>query len=475
MSVIELDRFSGARPPAAATRPDGRLRVAVVGGGVAGIGAAWLLARRHDVTLYEAESRVGGHSNTVDVPYDDGPMPVDTGFIVFNPKNYPNLVRWFDRLDVAREATRMSFGVSVRGGVEYGCLHRQGMVLPGALKRPSYLYMLADLVRFYRQAPALLARSDDDLYTLGEYLRDRNYGRPFVYDHLLPMGAAIWSCSIDRMLDFPARSFVSFFQNHGLLQFFDRPQWMTVSGGSRTYVQRALADFPGALKRGTPVAAVHRDPAGVTVRDQRGNLERFDYVVMAAHADQSLDMLDAPSAAEEGVLSAFTCERNRAILHKDPRLMPRDRRAWASWNYAADGGRDIGRRVAVTYWMNSLQNLPLERPVFVSLNPFEAPRDETVVAEFDYDHPQFDAGALRAQTALASIQGRNRTLYCGSYCGYGFHEDAFAAGLAAAEALGVRRPWAEEVPVPTPFPIAETGPAGGPFIPDRAAAAAGDD
>ena len=435
--------------PMGARRPP-PLEVAVIGSGIAGLGAAWLLSKKYRVTLYEKESRLGGHTNTVRVNYGGREIAVDTGFIVYNEANYPNLVQLFAHLDVRTHATDMSFSVSLdRGRFEYLGGEWSGLLAqPANLLRPAYWRMLADCLRFFREAPLLLASPQGTADpTLGDYLDTAGYSRSFIEDHLLPMGAAIWSVPTARMRDFPARSFVRFFANHGLLQATRRPQWRTVTGGAGEYVRKIMAALPGTVRLAAPVVSVRPDGAGVLVRDARGGARRFDRVVIAAHADQALAMLESPTAQERRVLGAVSYQPNLAVLHRDAALMPRRRSAWASWNYiaerdAARGDTKGPRGASVTYWMNRLQKLDPSCPLFVSLNPLRAPRDELTVAAFEYHHPAFDAATLAAQGELASIQGVHNIWFCGSWCGFGFHEDALASGLACAEALGVRRPWA---------------------------------
>jgi uncharacterized protein len=418
-------------------------RIAVVGSGIAGMSAAWLLSKRHAVTLIEAESRAGGHSNTVDARAGGRAVPVDTGFIVYNSASYPNLIALFDHLDVPTATTEMSFAVSLdAGSYEYAGSSLPALFgQPSNLLRPSHWRMLADTLRFFREAPALDAVASDPGLTLGTFLTRAGYSEAFVARHILPMAAAIWSTPSRDVLDFPVAAFVRFFANHGLLQIADRPQWRTVIGGSGEYVRRLLTDFAGDIVLADPVRRIVRSPDHVTIETSRGE-RRFDACVVATHANDALSLLAEPTTDERGLLGAFRYACNRAVLHNDVSLMPRRRRLWSSWNYlGANRGRDA--TLAVTYWMNKLQPLGADAPeLFVTLNP---PRDidaRCAVAAFDYAHPMFDAAAMRAQRQLWSLQGARNTWFCGSYFGYGFHEDGLQSGLAAAEDIGgVRRPW----------------------------------
>jgi uncharacterized protein len=417
--------------------------IAVIGSGIAGLSAAWLLSRRHRVTLYEAEARPGGHSNTVTVETPAGPVPVDTGFIVYNDRNYPNLTALLGHLGVETEASNMSFAASLDGGrVEYSSNGPNGLVgHPGNLVRPGYWLMLRDIVRFYREAPRALGGGSLGGLTLGEYLDGNGYAPSFVEEHLLPMGAAIWSTTAREMRAYPVEAFIRFFASHGLLEMVNRPKWRTVTGGSRQYVRAMLTEI-ARVRLHTPVEKILRRPNGVEIFDRLGRSEAFDGVVIAAHADQALSMLADPDEEERRLLGAFGYTDNLAVLHSDTSLMPRRRHVWASWNYIGERDGDEDRQLCVTYWMNRLQNLDAAHPLFVTLNPTRPVAPGRLYQAIGYAHPLFDQKAIAAQRQLWRLQGVRNTWFAGSYFGHGFHEDALQSGLHAAElAGGVRRPW----------------------------------
>jgi predicted NAD/FAD-binding protein len=423
-------------------KPGARLKVAVIGTGISGLAAAWLLGRRHDVTVYEQADRLGGHTNTVLARLGDHDVPVDTGFIVFNRQTYPNFAALLQYLEVPTQTAPMSFGVSLDGGrLEYSGSGLPGLFAQTAnLANPRFWAMLRDLVRFYRTAPRAAARIGDETMSLGDYLETGRYGREFRDHHILPMAGAIWSAPAKEMMAYPLAAFVRFYENHGLLKFHARPAWETVVGGSRSYVERLARYFAGEVRLETAVVGVQRTDGGPIVFDGRGRSEQYDHVVMAVHADQALALLSHPSALEHELLGAFRYSRNLAVLHRDARFMPRRRAAWSSWNYLGENGAEHG--VCVTYWMNRLQNLAVDDDLFVTLNPPRPPRSGTILHTEIYHHPIFDAGAMAAQERLWLLQGRQRTWFCGAYFGAGFHEDGLQAGLAVAEELGgVRRPW----------------------------------
>jgi predicted NAD/FAD-binding protein len=427
------------------------MKVAVIGAGVAGLGAAWSLSHpssrtRHEVVVFEREQRFGGHSCTVDVETPDGAVPVDMGFIVFNRRNYPNLVALLDHLGVATEDSNMSFAVSLDDGrFEYASSYSGFLAQRSNMVRPAFLGMTRDILRFNRLAPRLLERCEDLDFTIGHFIAEAGLGEAFRDRYLLPMASCIWSTPLCRMLDYPAQTMARFFSNHGLLTVGPQLQWRTVSGGSRSYVERIVAPLRQSARLATPATRIRRGPDHVDVRDGEGHWQRFDRVVLACHADQALGLLDDADARERDLLGRFAYSRNEVWLHGDASLMPRRQKAWASWNYVAgsDAPMSDGRQsnVSVTYWMNRLQNLPGSHQLFVSVNPDRAPDAATVHHRHTFEHPMFDSAAIRAQRDLALIQGVRGTYFCGSYCGYGFHEDALSAGLDVAEQLGAERPW----------------------------------
>lgn len=414
------------------------VRIAIIGSGIGGNSAAWALARNHDVTQYEADSRFGGHACTLDVEIAGVPTPVDAGFIVYNTLNYPNLIHLFETLGVETQPTDMSFGVSLGGGaLEYRSEGRPGALLAQKrnLLRPGFWRMGRDILRFYRAGPTLDRRFDLETTSLRALLAQLGVSQTFIDWHIVPMTAAIWSAPFAQALEFPAATFVQFFRNHGLFSLGVRPPWRTVSGGSRRYVAALQAATRAERLSASAVTRIVRHADGVDVQARGQPPRRFDAVVLACHPDQALALIDTPSAAEQQVLGAFRTAPNVAVVHKDARAMPRRRGAWASWNYVTGADVPPDAPAPVTYWMNNLQGLDPREDVFVSLNPQTSLDPRKVSQALEFRHPVFDLAAIRAQARLQEVQGVDRLWFCGAWTRYGFHEDGCASGLAAAQAL----------------------------------------
>lgn len=420
------------------------MKIAIVGTGIAGLTAARKLHADHDLTLFEAASHVGGHTHTVDVELEGRQWAIDTGFIVFNDWTYPNFIALLDEIGVASQPSNMGFSVHcARTGLEYcGSSLDQLFVQRRNLVSPGFLGMIRDILRFNREARSLLAGGDDRL-ELGEYLAREGYSRRFIEHYVVPMGAAIWSADPATQLRFPARHFVEFFANHGLLSVNDRPQWRVIKGGSRNYVGPLTAPFADRIRLSTAVAQVRRDESGVELVLSDGHRARFDAVVLACHSDQALALLQAPTATEREVLGAIPYQRNLAVLHTDERVLPRRRKAWAAWNYHIPAAARSA--VAVTYHMNILQGLPARTQFLVTLNPTMDIDPARVVRCIEYQHPVFTPEGMAAQRRHAELLGRNRSFYCGAWWGYGFHEDGVKSGLAAAAAV---ESWSRDAQLP---------------------------
>jgi predicted NAD/FAD-binding protein len=410
------------------------MRIAIVGSGVSGMVAAYRLSGAHDVTVFEAGKYVGGHTCTVDVEMAGRHYPVDMGFIVFNHRTYPRFTSLMNGLGVATQTSNMSFSVRCeRTGLEYNgtsfnTLFAQRL---NAL-RPSFIRMLSEILRFNRDARAVLALPADGM-TLGEYLERERYSRDFVERYIVPMGMSVWSATETAMLGFPVHFFVDFFERHGFLNVNDRPRWRAVTGGSREYAKKLTAPYAHNIRVSTPVAGIERTASEVLVRTRRGDLESFDHVVLACHADQALAVLEQPTARETEILSAFGYQENEAALHTDPNMLPRKRLARAAWNYhALDRQQD---RVAITYDMNILQTLTSPEPLLVTLNRNADIDPARIIRTETFHHPVYTPAAVAAQTRRREISGRNRTSYCGAYWRYGFHEDGVVSGEWAADEI----------------------------------------
>lgn len=406
------------------------MKIAIIGTGIAGNVVARTLHRAHEITVYEANDYIGGHTHTHDVELEGSRYAIDSGFIVFNHRTYPNFVRLLTELGVAKQASNMSFSVKCeRTGLEYnGSTLNTLFAQRGNLLSPRFHRMLFEILRFNREAPALLMSAKDTL-TLGRYLERNHYSQMFIEKFLLPMGAAIWSTDSATMRDFPARYFVRFLSNHGLLTVNDRPQWYVIEGGSRRYVERLVAPYRQRIRLNTPVARVRRDGDGVVVTTAHGESRCFDHVFIATHSDQALQLLEDPSSAEREILGAIPYQTNDAVLHTDSSVLPRLRRAWAAWNYHVP--REERRQVSVTYNMSILQGLRAPTTFCVTLNDLGRIDPRRIIRRVRYTHPVFTRTAVAAQRKHRVINGPRRTYYCGAYWGFGFHEDGVVSALKA--------------------------------------------
>lgn len=417
-------------------------RIAVIGSGISGLAAAWLLGQRYSVTLFEQNDYLGGHTHTHSMTDLNGhPQAIDTGFIVFNRPNYPHLTGLFQTLRIATQPTEMSFGVTLDGGrLEYGGASLATLFAQRKnLFRPRFIRMVRDILRFNRLGKAALTDpQQNSSASLGDFLQQHGFSQGLAQDYLLPMAAAIWSCPTEVMLDFPALSFLQFFENHGLMNVQDRPQWETVVGGSARYIDALRADGRFTAQLNTPIRRVLRDPTGVHFPEINA---RFDACVFASHADQTLALLADADSQEQQILGAFRYQENRAYLHRDLSLMPTRRAVWSSWNYLGKANQSGQRAVAVTYWMNHLQQLNSDRPWLVTLNPFTPPDPALTDRVMTYHHPVFDAPAMAAQRTLPALQGHRRCYFAGAWTGYGFHEDGLRSAVTVAEQLGITAPW----------------------------------
>ena len=419
------------------------MKIAIVGSGVSGLVAAHLLRPDHDVTVFEADSRAGGHANTVDVTVDGRDHAVDTGFIVYNERNYPGFCALLRELDVATQPTDMSFGVTDRSsGLEFRTSNLNTIFAQRRnLVNPSFVRLLADIIRFNRAARELAETATQGRdETVAAFVRRGRYSHDFLRQFIVPLGAALWSADPETFNDFPALAYARFLHNHGMLDTIGRPRWRTITGGSRTYVDALTVRLAGRVRLASPVHKIVTANGGhgrarVELLTERGP-ERFDRVVVATHSDQALRMLADATPAERSILGAIRYQRNTTTLHTDHRMLPANRRVRASWNYAISDG---SRRSTVTYWMNSLQAIESSRPLLVTLNRRDEIDDRTVLAELEYSHPVFDLGAISAQRRWAELQGRRGVFFAGAYWGNGFHEDGVRSAHAVVAAIGAER------------------------------------
>ena len=414
------------------------MKIAIIGAGISGMGAAYLLSRHHDVTLYEKNNYYGGHSRTIDVDSGGYKTPVDTGFIVFNNWNYPNLLGLFQELGVPYQKSDMSFGVSIDNGwLEYGS---DGMFSQKRnIVRPKYYGMLADILRFNKQALAYIEK--DSEITLQQCLDELSMGDWFRRYYMLAMGAAIWSCPIETIMKFPAKTYLLFFKNHGLLSVNSRPQWYTVKGGSREYTSRLIDRIKGTTQFTCGAKNIKRDGEHVHVTDIHDKTEIYDQVIMACHADEALAMIEKPTQKEVEILGGFQYQDNHIMVHSDETFMPKTKKCWASWVYLSEGREDKSDAVSLTYWMNNLQDLNRDHPIFVTLNPGRRPDENKIMDEHVFSHPIFDLGAIQSQDRIREIQGQDNLWFCGAYQRYGFHEDGLLSAVNVAKAMGISSLW----------------------------------
>lgn len=414
--------------------------IAIIGSGISGLSAAYFLADKYRIKLYEKNDYLGGHSNTVTVDYDDKKIPVDTGFIVFNHQTYPNLKSFLELLLVDCSKSNMSFAAKIDDGlIEYAGTNLATVFAQlKNLLNPQFWQMLRDIMRFNKKAENVLNLPFNAEYTLANLLDDLGVKTYFRELYLLPMSGAIWSCPLEVMLSYPAQSFVRFFKNHGLLTVADQPQWYTVNGGSIEYVKKISAKIGDSISLNDAVLDVERRSDYLVVKSKKGE-EKFDSVLFACHGDQVLKLLKNPTTQEQEIFSKFTYQKNVAVLHRDQSLMPRAKRAWASWVYANNRQKSSG--ISVTYWMNNLQNIDHKFPLFVTLNPNQEIDSNKIFARFVYEHPVFDSAAVAAQERIQEIQGVDRIYFCGAYQKYGFHEDGISSALSAINKMGVMAPW----------------------------------
>jgi len=419
-----------------------RKKVAVVGSGISGISAAWFLSQQHDVTLFEKNEKIGGHTNTITLDIEGKKQPVDTGFIVFNTPNYPNLTAMLKNLDVKTQETEMSFSVTADGGrMEYSGNNLNTLFAQRRnLLSIAHWKMISEILRFNNQAKKDLGADLPLTLSLGDYLDQHGFSQRMRDYYLLPMAAAIWSCPLETMMLFPIGSFLQFFENHGLLNIEDRPQWESVVNGSEQYLKAILAKDAFKIKLASPVERVYKTDFGLAVRTQEGDEAVFDDVVFASHADETYRMLDESLKSDFHILDNFKYQENIAYLHSDLSLMPKRKLAWAAWNYLRDT-QSKESPVAVTYWMNLLQNIQVETPLLVTLNPSKPPTESLTHQRIVYEHPVFDAAAMSSQPKLTQLQGKHNIWFCGSYFGYGFHEDGLTSSVNLAKLWNIDLPW----------------------------------
>ena len=422
-----------------------KLRIAIVGSGISGLVCAYFLNKNYDIKFYEKNDYIGGHSNTVDVNYEGKKIAVDTGFIVFNHQTYPNLKAFFELLNVDYEPSNMSFAVKIGDSkIEYAGTNLNAVFAQRKnILNPRFIKMLLDILRFNKLAQNLLNQEFNPDYSMMNFLQDLKVGKYFRDYYLLPMASAIWSTPLDKIYDYPASSFVRFFKNHGLLTVSDQPQWLTVSKGSRQYVKKVCADFNDKISLNDEVKNIYQNSDKKWVIESHKSTEIFDKIVIASHADQALKILKNPTKQQQEILSSFSYQKNLAVLHKDSAVMPKAKNAWASWVYSHNSSaKNLAiNNLSVSYWMNNLQNIDHSYPLFVTLNPNIEIDAKNIFAKFEYEHPIFDAKAVKAQARIDEIQGQDDIYFCGAYQSFGFHEDGISSALRVLNKMQIKAPW----------------------------------
>jgi predicted NAD/FAD-binding protein len=424
---------------------DKKLRVAIVGSGISGLVCAYFLNKNYEIKFYEKNDYIGGHSNTVDVNYEGKKIAVDTGFIVFNHQTYPNLKAFFELLNVDYEPSKMSFAVKIGDSkIEYAGTNLNAVFAQRKnILNPRFIKMLLDILRFNKLAQTLLNQEFNPDYSMMNFLQDLKVGKFFCDYYLLPMASAIWSTPLDKIHDYPASSFVRFFKNHGLLTVSDQPQWLTVSKGSRQYVKKVCTDFNDKISLNDEVKNIYQNSDKKWVIESHKSTEIFDKIVIASHADQALKILKNPTKQQQEILSSFSYQKNLAVLHKDSAVMPKAKKAWASWVYSHNSSaKNLAKNnLSVSYWMNNLQNIDEAYPLFVTLNPNIEIDAKNIFAKFEYEHPIFDAKAVKAQARIDEIQGQDDIYFCGAYQSFGFHEDGISSALRVLNKMQIKASW----------------------------------
>ena len=417
------------------------MKIAIIGSGISGMAVSYLLNQQHDITLYEKEHYIGGHSRTISIDVNHKNIDVDTGFIVFNKRNYPHLTALFRHLNIDVAKSDMSFGVSINNGwLEYGTKKLYHIFAQkNNIWRLKYWQMLGDILKFNNNAKAFINQYPNA--TMGEFIHELKMGEWFQRYYLIAMGAAIWSTSYHQMLDFPAKSMIDFFDNHGLLTVNDQPQWYTVRGGSRQYITKLTQSFHDKIRLNCGVTKVQRKKKNVIVTDDKGQTEQYDHVIFACHSDQALKLIDSPNDQEQQILGNIRYHANHVITHSDINLMPKCRTLWASWVYLSNQRYDNEPAVSLSYWMNSLQPLDTDKPIIVTLNPSHRPDPSLTYDEHIFMHPMFDGNAITAQQRINDIQGKDKLWFCGAWQGYGFHEDGLKSAVRIADKFNISLPW----------------------------------